>query len=126
MPSAKAERDRADGTRSVPATFRGVNGYEKGNITDLAAVIVLRQHPLERLAVARLVEDPPSPLPTIENVVDHPSFDGSGCSRHDDTLSLLAHSVNISDVPFSGPETRMPPASYLYVVRSTLPATPEV
>ena len=28
MPSAEAEKNTTDGTRSVPAAFRGVNGHE--------------------------------------------------------------------------------------------------
>jgi hypothetical protein len=40
------------------------------------------------------------PVPAIQNVVDHFSFAGSGCSRHDATMSRLTYSVNISNAPF--------------------------
>jgi hypothetical protein len=36
------------------------------------------------------------------------SFAGSGCSRRDATMSRLAYSVNISNVPFSVTVVRPP------------------
>jgi len=35
VPSAEAEKGMADGTRSVPATFHAVNGYNATHLTAL-------------------------------------------------------------------------------------------
>src|SRR5271157_3742614 len=58
-----------------------------------------------------LVEQPHAAIPTIEDVVDHPSFDRPSGSWRETSLNRPAPNLNISNVPFLRPaQQRVVPA----------------
>jgi hypothetical protein len=65
-----------------------------GKQVDRVSFQALRQDALERLIVVGLVEDPHSSVPTIENVINHPSFCRSSGSGHRRIVSSLDELVN--------------------------------
>ncbi len=61
----------------------GVVAHQKvGEQINRVALQPLGEYTLERLEIAVLVEQTHTPIPTIEDVIDHSCFDGSGRSRH--------------------------------------------
>ncbi len=58
-----------------------------GQQLDRVSLEALRQRPLERFVVARIVKQPHPPVPAIENVVDHPRFARSARWRHGSKVS---------------------------------------
>ncbi len=61
---------------------------------DRVSFQALRQNALERLVVARLVEQPHPPHATVENVENHASRSDSCGSRHVNRIWRLVYPVN--------------------------------